>query len=235
MDTANPKSLSDQLRFCGTWRPYQAEVLKELEHHLADNKLHIIAAPGAGKTVLGVELLRRLDQNAIILTPRISIQRQWASTINNLFRNPTDDSNLTSVDINSPAPITILTYQSLKQLFKMEGDNDTLTGILAFTPKTLVLDEAHHLTESWAEDVKKLYAKIKADRTISLTATPPYEAKGKQMASYMNLCGDIDIEISIPELVSHSNLCPHQDYIYLNKPTNDENNAIEKGAVLDNA
>jgi superfamily II DNA or RNA helicase len=228
METKDSKALSNQLDFHGTWRPYQAEVLKDLEHHLADNKLHIIAAPGAGKTVLGVELLRRLDQNAIILTPRISIQRQWAATINNLFLNPSANNDLTSVDINSPAPITILTYQSLKQLFQSKEKNGTLNGLLAFSPKTLVLDEAHHLTESWAQDVKKLYEKVQANRTISLTATPPYEAKGKQMASYFNLCGDIDLEISIPELVSNSNLCPHQDYIYLNTPTNDENNAIER-------
>ena len=38
----------------------------------------------------------------------------------------------------------------------------------------------------------------------------------------MSLCGEIDAEISVPELVKAKNLCPHQDYIYFNYPTDQE-------------
>ena len=49
------------------WRDYQARVLEELEQHLDDNLLHIVAAPGSGKTVLGLEVMRRLSKPTLIL------------------------------------------------------------------------------------------------------------------------------------------------------------------------
>ena len=33
-------------------------VLQELKEHLDDARLHVVAAPGAGKTVLGLEVIR---------------------------------------------------------------------------------------------------------------------------------------------------------------------------------
>ena len=39
------------------WRKYQANVLTELATHMHDDKLHIVAAPGSGKTILGLEIM----------------------------------------------------------------------------------------------------------------------------------------------------------------------------------
>ena len=50
----------DTLQFRGSWRDYQDRVLQNSQKYLADGKLHIVAAPGSGKTTLGIELLRRL-------------------------------------------------------------------------------------------------------------------------------------------------------------------------------
>ena len=47
------------LSFKGTWRNYQRRVLEEVDQYLEDGKIHIAAAPGAGKTTLGIELIRR--------------------------------------------------------------------------------------------------------------------------------------------------------------------------------
>lgn len=38
----------------------------------------------------------------------------------------------------------------------------------------------------------------------------------------MNVCGEIDEEIFVPELVGQNTLCPHQDYIYFSYPTEAE-------------
>ena len=38
----------------------------------------------------------------------------------------------------------------------------------------------------------------------------------------MNICGEIDEEIFVPELVGQNTLCPHQDYVYFNYPTESE-------------
>ncbi len=50
---------------------------------------------------------------------------------------------------------------------------------------------------------------------IALTATPPYDVPGHEFARYLELCGPIDAEISVPELVKAGTLCPHDDYIWL--------------------
>ena len=47
----------------------------------------------------------------------------------------------------------------------------------------------------------------------------PYDVEPNIWANYVSLCGEIDAEISVPELVKAKNLCPHQDYIYFNYPT----------------
>ncbi|MDY7037452.1 MAG: DEAD/DEAH box helicase family protein [Thermodesulfobacteriota bacterium] len=55
-----------EIKFCKSWRPYQKRVLDELEEHLDDNHLHIIGAPGSGKTVLGLEVMFRLNKPTLI-------------------------------------------------------------------------------------------------------------------------------------------------------------------------
>ena len=38
--------------------------------------------------------------------------------------------------------------------------------------------------------------------------------------------GEIDEEITVPELVKEGSLCPHQDYVYFNYPTKEEQDAF---------
>ena len=59
-----PKGL---LHFNGTWRSYQKRILDDLDFHLRDDKLHVVAAPGAGKTTLGIEVISRLNRPSLIL------------------------------------------------------------------------------------------------------------------------------------------------------------------------
>src|SRR5690606_14714251 len=73
------------MQFKGVWRDYQAQVLQEMEPRLADGRLHVVAAPGAGKTVLGLELVRRLARPALIFAPTVAIRDQWAQRLCPLF------------------------------------------------------------------------------------------------------------------------------------------------------
>ena len=57
---------------------------------------------------------------------------------------------------------------------------------------------------------------------ISLTATPPYEGEPALWERYISMCGEIDEEITVPELVKEGTLCPHQDYVYFAFPTKEE-------------
>lgn len=61
---------------------------------------------------------------------------------------------------------------------------------------------------------------------LALTATPPYDSTAQQWRNYLETCGPIDEEISIPELVATADLCPHQDYVYLTYPSREETAAL---------
>ena len=71
--------------FCYPFRDYQSRVLRQIEDLLDDQKLHIVAAPGSGKTVLGFEVIRRLNRKTLILVPTINLRNQWKERFFDLF------------------------------------------------------------------------------------------------------------------------------------------------------
>ena len=64
---------SNILKFKYTWRKYQARVLENTKEYVADGKVHIVAAPGSGKTTLGIELIARMRENTLVLAPSVTI------------------------------------------------------------------------------------------------------------------------------------------------------------------
>lgn len=87
---------------------------------------------------------------------------------------------------------------------------------------TICLDEAHHLRREWYNALSALLDNLKGITVIALTATPPYDSAEAEWTRYINLCGEIDAEITVPELVADGTICPHQDYIYFNYPSHEE-------------
>ena len=72
-------------QFKGTWRKYQARVLANAGRYLRDGKVHIVAAPGSGKTTLGIELMNRIGRPALVFAPTITIREQWVARIASSF------------------------------------------------------------------------------------------------------------------------------------------------------
>ena len=253
------------LQFKGKWRDYQARVLQNAGKYLSDGRIHIVAAPGSGKTTLGIELIRRLNEKALVLTPSITIREQWVARIAEAFLcegiNPDD---YLSQSLKEPKAITVATYQSLHSAMtrgkdtgevSADGENDTDdTGNAASisaagansTGKTedykefdlvatmkvagigvLCLDECHHLRSEWWKALEDFKNQLGNLRIIALTATPPYDSTPAMWNRYMNMCGEIDEEITIPELVKEGSLCPHQDYVYFNNPTKEEEQEVK--------
>ncbi len=209
-----------QMRFRGAWRDYQALVLEEMEDRLADGRLHVVAAPGAGKTILGLEIVRRIGRRALVLAPTVAIRDQWEQRLVPLFldRAPTGE---VSHDLLAPRQLTLATYQALDALRRSGGLDALVETLNAGGPITLVLDEAHHLRREWWNGLEQLTGALADVRVIALTATPPYDASAAEWARYESLCGPIDLEIGIPELVRNGDLCPHQDHVILSAPTAD--------------
>jgi superfamily II DNA or RNA helicase len=54
----------DELEFGGEWRRYQKAAIAAFERDRAAGRrrTHIVAPPGSGKTLLGVELVRRVGR-----------------------------------------------------------------------------------------------------------------------------------------------------------------------------
>lgn len=215
----------DFLKFNGTWRKYQSRVLQELENYLDDKKLNVVAAPGAGKTTLGIEVMTRLGHPALIIAPTITIRNQWKERIVDAFLNDKTYENLISLDAKEIKPITVITYQLLHSVCKHQETLDIFIEQLKFNNiKTVVLDEAHHLRTEWYQSIKTVCEMLedKNFRTISLTGTPPYDVSRSEWNNYHSLCGPVDVEISIPELVKQGDLCPHQDLLRFSELDDDD-------------
>ena len=119
----------EKVKFNGVVRTYQASVLEHVEKHNRDNKIHIVAAPGSGKTILGLELIRYFDAPALILSPSITIRQQWGSRFEENFISDDDEmKDYFSYDLKSPKLITCVTYQALyaaiNKLVKPIEDDD---------------------------------------------------------------------------------------------------------------
>ena len=208
-----------RMQFSGTWRDYQAAVLAEFDASFVDNRIHVVAAPGAGKTVLGLELVRRLGLPALVLAPTLAIREQWVDRLCPLFLPAPPAPGEISRDASRPAAFTLATYQSLNALDRSEGLAAIGAALGALGPLTLVLDEAHHLRREWWRTLERLAGALPGVRLVSLTATPPYDVGFVEWQRYETLCGPIDLEIGIPDLVRNGDLCPHQDHVILSQPT----------------
>ena len=136
-DRAGP----DPPRPLAAWRPtvplraYQEDLLAAVDP--ADGAtLHIVAPPGAGKTLLGLALAVANGRRALVLAPTTIVRAQWAEQARRFFRVPAgappDASDEIPPDASSDAPdeippvadappapgrrgahLTALTYQSL--------------------------------------------------------------------------------------------------------------------------
>ena len=214
----------EPMRFSGTWRDYQQRVLDEFDAHLDDNRINIVAAPGSGKTVLGLELLRRLGRPALVLSPSLTIRNQWIERLTPLFMPTVPASGFAGSDIESPGIVTSTTYQSLHAVWS-DDDGSRFDALLDWAdqhgPITLVLDEAHHLRREWWRALNALIERLDDLKVVALTATPPYDAPLAEWRRFEDACGPIDIEIGIPELVRNGDLCPHQDHIVFSRPSDD--------------
>jgi len=223
-----PNSFPDNVRFRHAWRPYQARVLAELDAHLNDRHFHLVAAPGSGKTVVGLEALRRVGKPALVFAPSIAIRDQWIRRFLDLFWNEAQPPDWLSTDLAHPRLLTVATYQSLTS-FEKNGEICTLVKTLdGAGVRTLVFDEAHHLRNQWWKTLDEIKSGLKSPIIIALTATPPYDVTQVEWNRYASICGAVDEEISAPELVKADNLCPHQDYVYFCVPTAQERLELEK-------
>lgn len=82
-----------------------------------ERELHIVAPPGSGKTIIGLQIISQLKLPSLVLCPNSTIQAQWSQKLE-LFLRPEAQAfkgrDLVGSGEDRPLkPITVLTYQSL--------------------------------------------------------------------------------------------------------------------------
>jgi superfamily II DNA or RNA helicase len=247
------------MAFHCAWRSYQERLLSQLETFLEARRFHLVAAPGSGKTLLGLEVVRRIGKPTLVLVPTLPIRDQWVDRLVERFlpegaRRPA----WVSTDLRHPAALTVSTYQALHALCAGEpagaderagveasvlsagGNDDGDEPLHAREPAmaaeaapasalpevllragfgAVVVDEAHHMRAAWWKTLTAVVDRLDDPIIVALTATPPYDVPALEWQHYAALCGPVDAEVPIPELVLHGDLCPHQDYVFLSLPS----------------
>lgn len=226
--------------FKGTFRSYQQRVLDNAKRYLEDGKVHIVAAAGSGKSVLGLELIRRIGEPCLILCLSPAICDRWGRQLQELFlEDGRQPDKLFSTNLYEPKLINAMTYEALYRAMEhipgVAGGEvnyanlDLMRILKKHGIKTICLDEAHHLKPEWQKSLERVLGRLgKQAVRISLTSIPPYDAQEEEWNKILSMCGEVDEEIFLPELMVQGDICPHQDYIYFNYPTPEEEKAFQE-------
>lgn len=148
------------IRFQGELRPSQTEVVEIAREQLADGqrRLHIVAPPGSGKTVLGLYLWAEcVKLPAVVFSPNSAIQMQWAARTD-LFRTSNGDAvhPHTSTDPQTPGLLTSLTYQSVT--LPRRGGSDLVRQARELWVSALIENDQAETPEEaadWIDDLQQ--------------------------------------------------------------------------------
>ena len=184
--------------------PHQKKIVDYVKTHPHQKTYHFVAPPGSGKTMVGLSLITESKKKTLILVPSLLLKEQWE------MQAITHFPLSVSLDIFSPAMITITTYQAMYQ--QVQVNPDCLKEF-----EWILLDEAHHLKKAWGDVLIEAREQAEELVSISLTATPPLTSNQEEWRTYIQLNGVIDEEITSPELVKQHLLNPYQDFVYFIK------------------
>lgn len=111
MELLNSWLLFMDLKFRYSFRKYQRMILAQIESGQGDHKYHLVAPPGSGKTIVGIELINRFKAPAVVFAPTTTIQLQWRERVAMFTETPEQARALSSLDPQDLKDINIFTYQ----------------------------------------------------------------------------------------------------------------------------
>lgn len=139
----------------------------------------IVAPPGAGKTVMGLELIARKSQPTLILVHRKQLLDQWVERIQSFLGiSKKEIGQISGTKKTIGKQITIAMMQSL---IKMD-DKEKLINAFG----TIVIDECHHIP---AKTFRELITEFNSYYLYGLTATPKRKYNDEKLIYYY--IGDI--------------------------------------------
>ncbi len=127
----------------------------------------VVLPCGGGKTIVGIDVMSRLNTHTLILAPNVSAVHQWR-------RELLDKTSLTEDDIGEYSgqrkeirPVTIATYQILVYRPEVDGDFPHFNLVTREAWGLIIYDEVHLLPAP----IFRVTAEIQAVRRLGLTAT----------------------------------------------------------------
>lgn len=170
--------------FTGLLNPAQEHAIAELTTY--DTGV-LCAPPGAGKTVMGVNLIAARGRSTLVLVHRKPLVEQWLSHLSEFLDVDPDAVGTIGGGRNKPSGmIDVATVQTLA---RATSDATTLERY-----GHVIIDECHHVA---AVSIERLLGSCPARYITGLTATP-YRRDGHQPIITMQ-CGPIRHTMPTPE------------------------------------
>ena len=146
-----------------TLRDYQQQAVDSWQANHGQGL--VILPTGVGKSIVGVEAIRRCGCAALIVLPTIDLMIQWATQLEKHFQQPIGIYGGGSKDLQA---ITVITYDSAVIMMEFIGGKFPL----------IIFDECHHLPGP----VNRLAAELSpAPYRLGLSATPERNDAGEQL------------------------------------------------------
>ena len=140
---------------------YQVKAVKEM---LTEDSGILVAPPGAGKTIIGIELIARLKQPTLILVHKKQIYEQWLERIESFLNIPKREiGQICSGKKTVGKKITVAMLQTLSKI------ENPAEGLGLNDIGLVLVDECHHVP---AQTFRKVITKLNPYYLYGLTATP---------------------------------------------------------------
>jgi superfamily II DNA or RNA helicase len=122
----------------------------------------IVAPPGSGKTIMGLELIARKKQSALIIVHRNQLFDQWVERIQSFLGIPKKDiGRFSGSEKRAGEQVTVGMIQSLSR----SDENDEIPNTFG----TIIVDECHHIP---AKTFRETITRFHTYYLYGLTATP---------------------------------------------------------------
>ncbi|MEC0124082.1 DNA repair helicase XPB [Paenibacillus pabuli] len=149
-------------------RPYQRDAVNAFEGSEGMGGSGLLVLPcGAGKTVIGLAVLERLQCECLILTSNTTSVRQWMEELQNKTTITSEQIGEYSGQKKQVRPVTVATYQILTHRKSKDADFTHIKLLSERQWGLIIYDEVHLLPAP----VFRATADIQATRRLGLTAT----------------------------------------------------------------
>lgn len=131
----------------------------------------LVAPPGSGKTMMGLELIARHKKPALVLVHRKQLLDQWVERIKQNFGIPTTKiGKYSSTKKSAGNLITVGLLQSFARVKDYKNLHDAFG--------TIIVDECHHIP---AKTFRNVIANLNPEFLYGLTATPQRKHNDEQL------------------------------------------------------